>query len=272
MASVSASSLGRSKGRIRKRPVSFGNPALGTYNGAVYTWEGSLTNDEKRPLIEGAWSVDRLVAMVGVPPEQVPEGILNLARSHQSWIKHVRIVIEEAQTEQQQQQQSDEQESSEWMGPKEEGEESLRHVAVSKSVAAMEGAASILASEQAEKSDPPDRRYLVLVELISEEAASMFVDDLHQQPYTSLDETQTCNLYHVIALQGESNVSLMSPFFAPATKPSERGLAILPSATSSGEAHHRDKSDNDDKDQLDAEAAKVAHHADEYNCAVCTCI
>ena len=34
-----------------------------------------------------------MVAMIDVPPEQVPEGILNLARSHRPWILHVRIVI-----------------------------------------------------------------------------------------------------------------------------------------------------------------------------------
>jgi hypothetical protein len=143
---------------IRKRPVSFGNPALGTYHGNIYTLEdafdttnndGSVTaspaapaafltderqvsgidkrdddcewgkalmhsaassgstssNDQPSPstrptlaMIEkgtvpcSQWD---LVAMVDVPPEQVPEGIINLARSHRPWINHVRIVIAE---------------------------------------------------------------------------------------------------------------------------------------------------------------------------------
>jgi hypothetical protein len=62
--------------RIRKRPVSFGNPALGTYPGNVYTFQRER-HDAKRPLFEGAADVRRLVAMVDVPAEQVPEGILN---------------------------------------------------------------------------------------------------------------------------------------------------------------------------------------------------
>lgn len=86
--------------RIRKRPVSFGNPALGTYKGFVYTLEGGDDSDHDqnkniRPLVEGAEAVERMVAMVDVPPEQVPEGILNLARSHRPYIEHVRIVIGE---------------------------------------------------------------------------------------------------------------------------------------------------------------------------------
>ena len=50
--------------RIRKRPVSFGNPALGTYYGNVYTLQRERHGAE-RPLIEGAADVRRLVAMVG---------------------------------------------------------------------------------------------------------------------------------------------------------------------------------------------------------------
>jgi hypothetical protein len=95
------------KNRICKRLVQFGNPssqqqlhaAGGTYNGAVYTCtqqEPKLhQKNQPPPLIEGALSVERIVAMVGVPPEQVPEGVLNLVRSHRPWIEHIRIVIEE---------------------------------------------------------------------------------------------------------------------------------------------------------------------------------
>eukprot|EP00980_Cylindrotheca_fusiformis_P006251 scaffold1338_cov121-Cylindrotheca_fusiformis.AAC.1 len=83
-----------STSRIRKRPVLFGNPALGTYEGDVMTLEPSTVADSVSPLNEeGAEVVESMVAMVDVPPDQVPEGILNLARSHRPWIVHVRIVI-----------------------------------------------------------------------------------------------------------------------------------------------------------------------------------
>ena len=90
------------KSLIRKRPVSFGNPALGTYHGCLYTLD--VIGDDYSsccnvPLIEGAEHVERVVAMVDVPPEQVPEGILNLARSHRPYLHHVRIVTAETTEE-----------------------------------------------------------------------------------------------------------------------------------------------------------------------------
>ncbi|CAB9503908.1 RING finger protein ETP1 [Seminavis robusta] len=82
---------------IRKRSLTFGNPALGTYHGCVYTLDevGQDLLGASRPIIEGAESVERVVAMVDVPPEEVPEGVLNLAQSHRPFLYHVRIVIAE---------------------------------------------------------------------------------------------------------------------------------------------------------------------------------
>jgi BRCA1-associated protein len=79
--------------RIRRRPVIFGNPALGTYEGVIFTLE-------EREDIQGLMlpsssetSVDTVAAMVNVPPEQVPEGVLHLAQAHRNQIEHVRILI-----------------------------------------------------------------------------------------------------------------------------------------------------------------------------------
>jgi BRCA1-associated protein len=97
--------------RIRQRPVLFGNPALGTYKGDVFTLE-SCTDAEQHTTIaeipDSSDEVDRMVAMIDVPPEQVPEGILNLARSHRNWILHVRIVIAESNEEDAEDEKSDE--------------------------------------------------------------------------------------------------------------------------------------------------------------------
>ena len=41
----------------------------------------------------------RIVVMVNVPPDQVPDGVLNLVRGHRPFIEHVRIVIGSSQLE-----------------------------------------------------------------------------------------------------------------------------------------------------------------------------
>jgi BRCA1-associated protein len=156
-----------STGKIGKVSISFGNPALGTYHGNVYT----INDDERdeasasssgpqsatdRPIVEGAESVQRIVAMVDVPPEQVPEGILNLARSHRPFIDHVRIVIEEdmARVERQQQEQCQDELSTSFSGlgfnsVTLDGDDSNFPRSPSASASAIESAASILAADEA---------------------------------------------------------------------------------------------------------------------------
>lgn len=79
--------------RIRRRPVTFGNPALGTYEGVVFTLEDLEEVQELMLPLSAETSLDTVAAMVNVPPEQVPEGVLHLARAHRSQIEHVRILI-----------------------------------------------------------------------------------------------------------------------------------------------------------------------------------
>jgi BRCA1-associated protein len=307
-----SSSVRRSNHRIRQRPVSFGNPALGTYHGFVYTLQETATasqSSSSRPLVEGAEEVRRLVAMVNVPPNQVPEGILNLARSHRPWIDHVRIVIAENEDDDD----GDEQQQQAGGGSSRKGDDEEKQndeattttnltLRPSPNASAMESAASILAEEQIqqrtaaaatatvvvtdvdrhadtrsrnkeEQHQSRERTYLVLIELCSEEAADVLVEDLHGQPYTSLDETVTCSVHHVVALQGVAGVSLMSPFFAPHTAAAVMGttsLELLPSAS-------QNLSSNSSPSP-DAAIGFVAHspHAtgkivlsEDYNCAVC---
>ena len=292
--------------RIRKRKVTFGNPALGTYHGTVYTAEGGNLGqgqqpDRPRPLVEGAIAVERLVAMVDVPPEQVPEGILNLARSHQPWILHVRIVIAEGK------QGLLVVEPDTHKHQKEESKEELTYnTPSSPTVSAAESAASILAAEhsvveavndpletesrvqqfvettteETNNTDAPQSRsYVVLFELTDEDAAQELVEDLHCKPYTSLDETECCSVFHVVALQGEDGVALMSPFFAPATKSTAAGgLEILPSVSSeSGHSlensqQHRNRGGSQDSSGSGSAGPASCHQAaqnEDYNCAVC---
>lgn len=320
----------RVKGRIRKRPVSFGNPALGTYHGCVYTLENESTkgqleshvkagasNQQPRseyPLVEGAVSVRKLVAMVDVPPEQVPEGILNVARSHRSWIDHVRIVIGEKNTSTYKNtilpaktgkiasslHNSNRKTKSSASMCHPSADVSIYSLTLSPGVSAAESAASILANEQkqeeyafesdiSEEGDEQsvcapevetathqndskypfvqmhqDRTYLILIELCSEEAASQFVGDLHGQPYTILDETDVCSVYHVVAFQGEDGVSLMSPFFASsATRLASKSLNVT---SSTKPLPSEESCEDENQNNL---SGTPYQNDDHYNCAVC---
>lgn len=290
--------------RIRKRPVSFGNPALGTYHGFVYTEERLNSSppplDHQRPLIEGAMEVRRLVAVLDVPPEQVPEGILNLARPHRPWINHLRIVIAEPAT-----QKGSSFAASTTSAAQEEGKEETKEQESSESTAtnasyspfspspnasAMEGAASILAAEQHQaqgssrnamdenemlnssehhRNGHHDRSYLVLIELSSEEAAEEMVRDLDGEPYTILDETVTCTVHHVVALEGVAGVTLMSPFFAPHTEASSSGkLEILPSHTTPANDKVAAAALSSERESGSTKPTATTLTED-YNCAVC---
>ena len=325
--SSSSLSTSRTSGRIRKRPVSFGNPALGTYHGTVFTWdEGDFRSGSagtsslhKKPLVEGAESVERMVAMVDVPPEQVPEGLLNLARSHRPFIDHVRIVIAEnnqtimdepssVSPKQPNQQQSSFLSSFSSLTLNTDHNDDIGNnsnnrlsgVLPSPSASAMENAASILAAdEELELSQQKKRQsyerqpsqqqlqqpkqslqsegdnsrtYLVLFELYSSEAAEMFVNDLHGKPYTSLDETVTCSVHHVVALKGQDGVSLMSPFFAPSTKKSSTlgGLEILASSSvdSNNSHHHNSSGECASLESSNSPTSNVVV-AEDHNCPVC---
>jgi len=258
------------KGRVRPRPVSFGNPALGTYGGCVYTME----EDESCPLPTlpaGATSIHKVVAMSDVPPEQVPEGILNLARSHRPFIEHLKIMVSSPSSHVERR--VGKAGTSSRLLSQEMSSLSLHvsrpprknshggSVPPSPSASAMESAASILAADKndfdltetrvrqelltSDDDDRPSRTYVILFQLSTQEAADTFVKDLHNVPYTSLDETERCSVYHVVGLEADDGVSLMSPFFAPSA--SDLGLVSSSSAES-----------NSPRNQLEV-----------HNCAVC---
>ncbi len=257
---------------IRKRPISFGNPALGTYKGFVYTLEDD--NDRQKYTVPDAQAVERMVAMVDVPPEQVPEGILHLARSHRPYIEHVRIVIAEPHEEQtgDNYHDNDDQEAidKDHIVPS-----SSPQIMIPSSISAIESAASILAAESrvvpdlppkqslkwsiSDMDERPQRSYLVLFHLFTEKDAETMVQDLHGRPYTSLDETVTCSVHTVVGLEGEGGVSLLNPMFAPSTKKTHGTVEILPSPSSGDE----------DSKNIHATANNNHHLTEDPNCAVC---
>ena len=92
-------------------------PSLGAYEGHVYTYSNSNNNDSNSIIGSNGSSnsnsnsnsnhhsnnlkkdenennmFSNMVAMTDVPPDQIPEGLLNLARGHRSSIERIRVVI-----------------------------------------------------------------------------------------------------------------------------------------------------------------------------------
>jgi hypothetical protein len=76
---------------FNKRKIIFGNPSLGTYGGHVHTYsrgDGSNNNNFKTDKV-----LKKMVTITDVPPDQIPEGLLNLARGHHSSIEHIHVLI-----------------------------------------------------------------------------------------------------------------------------------------------------------------------------------
>jgi len=308
--------------RCRRRRVKFGNPALGTYGGEVRTLDyddSSQSDDENDTSEEGSAvsslseranlplphrstdndnNVDeswkgRLVAMIEVPPEQVPEGVLNLVRGHRPYIEHVRIVITSDGAEVRSDRMSSQNSSpdgvanapgrpmmpnataplvenllksppsplpmSQSLGSSHASDsDTFPLFRCSQSVSSsprgdgIAGAASILATDDAtetakmnsiqnslERQEALERlerqadeeqamTYLILFLLCTSDAADDFVRFINGKPYTSLEEDVVCSVRHVVSIEGDGGVSLISPFFASTT--TERGSNLVPSS------------------------------------------
>lgn len=107
----------------------------------------------------------------------------------------------------------------------------------------------------------PSKTYVVLLELCSVDAAEAFVEDLHGRPFTSLDPTQKCSVYQVLALSGEDGVSLLSPFFAPSAKSTSPKGSQGSSSNNGGAAKAKTNKTSKKK------TAPII--VEDYNCAVC---
>jgi len=321
----------RFENRIRRWHVTFGNPALGTYAGSIVTihdrsrrrqrhllgddhYESDVDDDESDSddssessrdsfsscsSIESSSDIDekitqRIVVMTEVPPHQVPDGVLNLVRSHRPFIQQVRIVIgssrlEEAKYRQRRREikerkakylNNDENQagtmrrsrSQTWAHEHDNNLDgsnlitSMSEVSISKlvdsnlttsmsevSINKLDRGRSISLDNtniidnttgfEDEKcslddyneeeikcfpandhqSESEDKNYHIIFVLDSEESANVFVSDLHDRPYTSLDDTEICSVYNARHLNGEDGVSLLGPFFA--SKANEKSIA-----------------------------------------------
>ena len=241
----------------------------------------------------------RIAVMVNVPPHQVPDGVLNLVRSHRPFIEHIRIVIGSSRVEEAEQHRRrierrterdryNEKEShapsrrirSQTWACENDGMDnvSLDQLTTSldaTSISKYDIADNVQSNESGtrgsrstswdisahfpydtiiegqrygidrttgceEEKDTTedhttgdeDKKYHILFVLDSEDSAETFVDNLHYEPYTSLDESETCSVYHAGWVKGEDGVSLLGPFFASSsttTAPSSPNDNVSPS-------------------------------------------
>lgn len=214
---------------IRRRPVTFGNPALGTFSGAVHTQEGSSSGSVDHLPKAATTPVQHCVALVQVPPAQVPEGILNVLRPHIRLIRHVRIFRSSPNP-------TKEEENATFA---EEQEQPLEN-------------------GSDDETSSSSSSYVILVELSTVEAASKVCRDLHAQPYTSLDETEVCLCFPVVAVeagQQQDGSSLLQPFLEPPTRNNNNKVSAPTERT-----HIRSNTTNTPPPQSQPEV---------NNCAVC---
>ncbi|KAG7369230.1 zinc finger type UBF domain containing protein [Nitzschia inconspicua] len=266
---------------VLHRRVSFGNPALGTYNGVVYTVSNgdpnkAASDDDDdddipgqcggKPLIEGAEAVSKMVAMVNVPPEHVPESLLNLIRSHRPFIEHVRVVIAENDESSIPEHDDKMNQNMEYIS---EGKDVISSPLSSKS--AMENETSALSSDFPESNDlslideeghKSGRTYLVLFQMSSEEDADTFVEDLSGKPFIAFDDQDLCSVEHVVALQGEDGVSLLNPHFAPP-------MAVVNSIAADASGGGSTSKAKSLKSSPDSNSNKTGNIMEDQNCAVC---
>lgn len=241
--------------RRTRRKVRFGNPAMGTTHvGWVHTVEGGENT-----------SKSQMVAMVDVPPEEVPEGALNLARSHRPYIEHVRILITSPETSNR-----DEPNTLINLENNINGDSASQKFAENQTdtetvstLTPLESAASILALEEEEEELHKKNRksFLIIFSLLDSTSATDFVNDLHGKPYTTLEPDITCSVYTIETLE----CIITAPIFSSSL--SHKNVQHL-SQTNNGNNDHLISKNNDLKD-INENEESVQVPSETLNCAVC---
>ncbi len=181
---------------ISKRRVIFGNPSLGTYEyGYVVYTNSDNTNDK----------TTTMVAITNVPPDQIPEGLLNLARGYRSSIEHIRVVISDNDyDEHEHENESDSQQQHQ--------------------------------HQNNQRKEPKKKKYLVLITFSSFNDANLFVQNIHGKPYNSFERDVIASVYHVVTLKNdcddnddvendndEKKKSFMNPFLSSKIQSNQEG-------------------------------------------------
>ena len=279
---------------------------------------------------------ERIVVMTNVPAAHVPDGVINLVRSHRPFIEQIRIVIGLSPAEEMEQRRKRRirkfsltgnnadlnnitpikgdirQRSLTWACENEDDS-----AQVNNALAASSSATSLIVqlsdeinsnghnlSKDARSSSFDDlalkqhdsgrklshchkhileeernssnsgndtKSYLILFVLDSKDSAETFVSDLHRRPFTSLDESETCSVYHTVHVDGDDGVSLLGPLFASSTSPPSPNIQSL-STTSKQQLNKDDHHQCPvclEKMSLDASSSiltTVCNHSFHINC------
>lgn len=170
----------------KRRKVIFGNPNLETYQGCVVTFD----HDQELSQISDD---HKTVAICGVYPEQVPEGILHFVRTYRSSIRHLRVVIHERENH-----------DTTFENPDESLEllESPSSSSNALSSSFAQAAKNILEDYSNDHDDDPSKpSYLVLISLQDAETAMKFIQHLHRKSISSFDNN-IVSVFLVAALEG----------------------------------------------------------------------
>ncbi len=179
---------------VRKRPVSFGISR--NYHGNVYTVPGTENSiDDDSTLQSSLEEHRRIVAMIGVPPEHVPEGILNLIRSYRPFVEHVRVVIADSDGEEEGKYENENDQG------RKEGDEKEEIHNVNMNTLRLDDD-----DDETTAKLRRDRTYLILVQLCREEDAATFVEDLDGKPYIAFDDRETCQIERVVGVETTATI------------------------------------------------------------------
>lgn len=194
----------RPRSLIRKRPVYYGISR--NYHGNVYTIPSddsddnseSDSNNEENADIESALGPSsavnrRIVAMIGVPPEHVPEGVLSLIRSHRPFVEHIRVMISESESDDEDEDEREEEKDQSENTNRGEDEKEETDDAIKTNRSSFDLDDDIIQRK--------DRTYLILVQLLREEDAVTFVEDLDGEPYIAFDDRDTCQIERVACIE-----------------------------------------------------------------------
>lgn len=197
---------------LTRRKVKTGNPTHGnSYRGYIHTFSDVDPIDH----INGC----NIVVICGVPPTQVPEGVLNFARGFKSQILHVRVLIEDDDEDASSiAEEEDMKISSKPTTPIRSVNSSSNNLAdrklderiKSNGSSFLRDAAAIL-SEEDDMSDHNHESgsscYMVLFSLNSFKAANSFVETLNGKAFNSFEKDLTASIYHVAKIESDSNHS-----------------------------------------------------------------
>jgi hypothetical protein len=187
---------------IKKYSVSFG--VSGNFHGNVYTTSTASTNvtttTTTTAAAAAAISTDtsgnnniHMAAMIGVLPEHVPEGILNLIRSHRPFIEHVRVVISDDNDDYDSYDDDNDNDDS--------GDVDNEEVDDGEVDDEDDGANSNDKKKKKKNNSQQKRTFLVLVQFLNEVDTIEFVDDLNGKPYISFNDREICHIERVIKLE-----------------------------------------------------------------------